>query len=380
MKKIEKFPKIIIVGAGPIGCYLGQMLKHYGFNPSLFEEHKEVGLPVSCAGIVGKDVFSATVIPISKQSILNVIDGAKINFNDSAFLLNRPSVAYIVDRAAFDKNLSLGLDIQFETRLEDIKKEENGYLLKTTKGEYFAEILIGADGPYSRVRKLLGFNSNLTLYKGLQYRIKKEVPDKDRVQVNYIKPFSFFNWLIPEGNGIVRIGTISNKPIFELEKFMEENGIKGEIIEKNAGPVPIGTCDLVKENAALVGDAACQVKPITAGGIFYGIKSAEILAKAIKNENLKNYEQEWEESCGKEISLCLLIRYVMENIDNKVLKKVFEYIKENAPLIEKMGDFENHSSVLWSLVANPRTYPTIGSVFMGVMKNPKILMRLLRRR
>ena len=144
MKKIEKFPKIIIVGAGPIGCYLGQMLKHYGFNPLLFEEHKEVGLPVSCAGIVGKDVFSATVIPISKQSILNVIDGAKINFNDSAFLLKRPSVAYIVDRAAFDKNLSLGLDIQFETRLEDIKKEVLGKQLilkgKVNNNEMFNRI------------------------------------------------------------------------------------------------------------------------------------------------------------------------------------------------------------------------------------------------
>lgn len=377
---LKKSPKIVIVGAGPVGCYLGQMLKHYGFNPLLLEEHAEVGRPVSCAGIVGKGVFSETIIPISKKSILNTIDGAKVTFNGSAFLLKRPSVAYIIDRAEFDRNLSRGLQIEFNTRAEDIKKEGDGYRVKTNNGEYYADILIGADGPNSRVRKILQFPHNIKLYKGYQYRVKMEVPDNDRVEVRYIKPFSLFSWIIPEGNGIIRVGTISDKPFQELEDYMRQRGIHGEIIEKNAGPIPIGTCDLVKDNAALLGDAACQIKPITSGGIFYGIKSAEILAHAIKEGDLALYDKKWNEEFGQEIKFCLLVRYIMENIDPEVLKRVFDYVKDNASLIEKVGDFENHSSVLWSLVANPRTYPTIGSIIMGVMKNPKILMRLITRK
>lgn len=378
--KLKKNPKIIIVGAGPVGCYLGQILKHYGFNPLILEEHSEIGKPVSCAGIVGKDVFSSTIIPISKKSIINKIDGAKIVYKGSAFLLKRPGVAYIIDRAMFDKELSNGLNVELNTRFEDVKKEGSGYRLKTNNGEYYTDLLIGADGPNSKVRKLLEFQNNMKLYKGYQYRIKMDVPDKDRVLVSYIKPFSLFTWVIPEGNGIVRVGTITDKPVQELETFMEENNIKGEIIEKNAGPIPIGTCDFVKDNAALVGDAACQIKPITSGGIYYGIKSAEILAEAIKNGDLLDYERNWSEEFAQEIRFCLLARYTMENIDEEVLKKVFEYVKDNAGLIEKVGDFENHSSVLWSLVGNPRTYPTVGAVVMGVMKNPKILMRLLKRK
>lgn len=377
---LKKSPKIVIVGAGPVGCYLGQMLKHYGFEPLLLEEHAEVGRPVSCAGIVGRGVFSETIIPISKKSILNTIDGAKITFNGSAFLLKRPSVAYIIDRAEFDKELSRGLQIEFNTRAEDIKKEGDGYRIKTNNGEYYADILIGADGPNSRVRKILQFPHNIKLYKGYQYRVKMEVPDNDRVEVRYIKPFSLFSWIIPEGNGIIRVGTISDKPFQELEDYMRQRGIQGEIIEKNAGPIPIGTCDLTKDNAALVGDAACQIKPITSGGIFYGIKSAEILALAIKENDLRSYQGRWDENFGQEIKFCLLARYIMENIDPEVLKRVFDYVKDNASLIEKVGDFENHSSVLWSLAANPRTYPTIGSIVMGVMKNPKILMRLITRK
>ena len=82
---MKKPGKIVIVGAGPVGCYLGQLLKHSGFEPLLLEEHSEVGKPVSCAGIVGANVFSDMKLPVSKKSILNTIDGAKMNFQGSAF-------------------------------------------------------------------------------------------------------------------------------------------------------------------------------------------------------------------------------------------------------------------------------------------------------
>src|SRR3989338_5793210 len=201
----------------------------------------------------------------------------------------------------------------------------------------------------------------------------------DRVIVSYVKPFSLFTWLIPEGNGVVRLGTIANNPYQELNSFMEKNKISGEIVEKNAGAIPIGSCELVRENAALVGDAACQVKPITSGGIYYGMKAAEMLADAIKEGDLSLYTKKWTEEFEQEIKICLLLRYILENIGEDVLKKLFEYVRGNAPLLEKIGDFENHSSVVWGLASNPRTYPTIGAMLMGMLKNTKFLMRSLFR-
>lgn len=369
----------MIVGAGPMGCYLGQLLKTYGFDPLMLEEHAEVGRPVSCAGIVGKDVFKDSQLPLSKKSILNIIDGAKISYRDSAFLLKRPGVAYIVDRAVFDKELSGDLNIEFNTRFLGAEKSGPGYLLKTSSGEYYADILIGADGPHSKVRTAFEFEGTMRIYTGLQYRIKHEIPDRDRVEVNYIKPFSLFNWIIPEGNGAIRVGTIATNAYQELQKFIKERGIKGEIVEKNAGPIPIGSCQLVKENVALLGDAGCQIKPITAGGIYYGMRSAELLAKAIKNKDLKSYEARWTEQFGQEVRFGIMLRNMTEGLGDDVLQKVFNYVKENASLIERMGDFENHSSILKSLMSNPRTYSTIGAVMMGVFKKPNILMRLLQK-
>ena len=75
----------------------------------------------------------------------------------------------------------------------------------------------------------------------------------------------------------------------------------------------------------------------------------------------------------------MLARYTMENMGEDVLDRIFSYVKENTSLIEKIGDFENHSSILWSLVSNPRTYPTIGTLLMGMIKNPKFVLRSLLR-
>ncbi|MFH1347162.1 MAG: NAD(P)/FAD-dependent oxidoreductase [Candidatus Margulisiibacteriota bacterium] len=376
---MKKPTKIIIVGAGPVGCYLGQLLKHAGFEPLLLEEHAEVGKPVQCAGIVGRGIFEEMRLPLSHKSILNTIDGANVAFNGSSFVLNRPKVAYIVDREVFDKELSKDLNIEFNTNLSEIHPIKDGYILKTNNGEYYADLVVGADGPNSKVRKSLGFTSDMKLYRGYQYRVKMTPQHQSKVDVHYVKPFSMFTWVIPEGNGVVRIGTISPNPYQELNGFLGKVGIKGEVVEKNAGAIPIGTCQLTMESAALVGDAACQVKPITSGGLYYGMKSAELLADAIKEGNLPLYEKKWSEEFEQEIKVCLLIRNILENMGDDVLSRVFSYVRENVSLIEKIGDFENHSSILWSLVLNPRTYPTIGSLLMGMVKNPKFILRSILR-
>jgi len=376
---MKKSSKIVIVGAGPVGCYLGQLLRNSGFDPLLLEEHPEVGKPVQCAGIVGKGIFEELRIPLTTRSIINTIDGAIISFNGTAFNLNRSRVAYIIDREIFDKELSQKLNIEFNTEVQEIHPIKDGYILKTGNGEYFTDLLVGADGPNSKVRKALDFASDMKLYRGYQYRVKMTPEKQNLVKVNYVKPFSLFNWVIPEGNGVVRIGTISNNPYQELTNFMEKNRLQGEIVEKNAGAIPIGTCELAKEKAALVGDAACQVKPITSGGIYYGMKAAEMLADAIKEGDLSRYVLRWKEEFEQEIKICLLLRYIMENMDDAILTKIFDYAKDNASLIEKIGDFENHSSVMWSLLSNPRTYPTIGTFLMGMLKNPRFLLRTLLR-
>jgi len=395
--------EIVIVGAGPIGCYTAQLLKKSGItNFRIIEEHGEVGRPVKCAGIVGSPVFEDSLIPLSKSSILNQINGALFLYCGDSFKIERSGVACVIDRERFDKELSQGLKVECGIRLLEIEEEgedrsKSGggsrYRLKTNQGDIWADMVIGADGPWSRVRKFIeskkkeekGVNraknnssdskdSNVTdgfgktnYYKGVQYRIKLEDESfsGDMTRVYMREGIPFFVWIIPEGNRIIRLGVIAKNGSRELDRVKEEEGIKGEIIDKLAGIIPLGLCQSVYKKVAVVGDAARQIKPLTGGGIYYGMKAAEILVECIREGELDEYNKRWNSKFGKEIKFGLWARKAYEKLNKNEpeLESIFSLFKENAKFIERAANFENHSLIFKEALKNPKIFIEAGKIF-----------------
>lgn len=361
--------EIVIVGAGPVGCYTAQLLKNYGIKTRIIEEHQEVGKPIKCAGLVGRQVFEKTLLPPSESSIINRIDGASFFYGDDNFIIKRERVAYVIDRARFDKNLSQGLEVECGKRVVEIKEERAGYILKTNDDDIYADLVIGADGALSRVRKYINIQGNskgnvkrnfkkreyVKNYLGIQYRIKLEedLPGSKIAQVYLREGIPFFIWVIPEGDNIIRVGVISRNSRRDLLEFLRESKIKGDIIGKLAGIIPIGLTKNYYKNIALVGDAAVQVKPLTGGGIFYGLKSAEILAKCIRDRKLDEYDRLLKGKFRKEIKFGLKARRFYEEINEKELKNIFMLFKKNAGIIERVANFENHSIIFIEFLKNP---------------------------
>ncbi|HAJ32294.1 MAG TPA: hypothetical protein DCK79_02840 [Candidatus Atribacteria bacterium] len=401
--------EIVIVGAGPIGCYIAQLLRKCGINSfRIIEEHDEVGRPVRCAGIVGKPVFEDSLIPLSRGSILNQINGALFFYRGDSFKIERSGVALVVDREKFDKELSQGLEVEYGRRLLEIEEEGEGdgsrYRLKTNQGDIWADIVIGADGPQSRVRKFIDSKGKVKeekrgseakkngssgsdgidgidgidvsgetkFYKGVQYRIKLEdlkgLEDDffsgELTRIYMREGIPFFVWIIPEGDGIIRLGVIAENGRRELKRVIEEEGIKGEIIDRLAGIIPIGLCRSVYRKVAVVGDAARQVKPLTGGGIYYGMRAADILVECIQEGALAEYDKRWKSKFGREIKFGLWARKVYErlNKDEHELEDIFLLFKENAEFIEQAANFENHSLVFREAFKRPMIFMKAGKI------------------
>ena len=367
--------KIVIVGAGPVGCYTAQLLKNYGLKTRIIEEHKEVGKPIRCAGLVGRQVFEKTLLSFSESSILNRIDGASFFYGNDNFQINREGVAYVIDRERFDKNLSEGLEVECGKRVVEIKEGKTGYILKTNDNDdIHADLVIGADGANSRVRKYINFvNSDwasdkkrnyIKNYLGIQYRIKVEedLLCNKITQVHLREGIPFFIWVIPEGNNIVRVGVISENDREDLEEFLKGFKIEGEIIGKLAGMIPVGFTKNYYKNIALVGDAAVQVKPLTGGGIYYGLKSAELLAKCIRDNMLDKYDKRLKRKYGREIKFGLKARKLYEEINEKELKNIFMMFKKNAGIIERVANFENHSIIFIEFLKNPGMFRDVSKI------------------
>ena len=376
--------QIVIVGAGPAGCYTAQLLKHYGVGTSIriIEEHNEVGKPVSCAGIVGRQVFENTLLPLSKASIINQIEGALFFYGDNNFLIKRPGVAYVIDRERFDKELSRGLNVECGKKLVEIKREGSGYILKTSVGDIYADLVIGADGSKSKVRKFIDFDleefkgkrregdriyNKKYCYVGMQYRIKLDNTISDSelniTKVHMCEGIPFFIWIIPENKEIIRLGIIAQNGWQQLNNFIKKYNIKGEIVDKLMGIIPLGlVSNTYHKKIFLVGDAAGQIKPLTGGGIYYGLKAAEILAECIWKGKLAEYDRRWKRKFGREIKFGLKARQVYEKLNHNELQKIFLVFKKNTKFIEKIANFENHSVVFKEALKSPKIFIDAGKI------------------
>ena len=364
--------KILIIGAGPIGCYLARLFKakDSGFDLEIIEEHSAIGKPVHCAGLVSADAISQIKVPLADNFTVNKIDGAELFLDGNSFLVRRKDVALVIDREKFDQGLGNGLKINFDTRFVGVEKNGSGYLVETDKGEYYADIVIGADGANSAMRRAAGFKEDIKYLRGAQFRMRYDKCKRNFVQVHFKNPF--FAWVIPESEDIVRIGILSHNPYHDLLEFLKERAIKPEVLDKFAGVVPFGKCSTLRDNLVLVGDAACQVKPLTQGGIYYGMRCAEILVDCIMNKKLSDYEEIWHGKFGREIEIGLQVRQIYQQLNHDTLAKIYAVLKNNVFLLERFGDFENHSKFISAVFKTPALQGIFGRILFNILKDKDI--------
>ena len=369
--------KIVIVGAGPVGCYTAQLLEQAGFHPILLEEHSEVGKPVQCAGIVSTGIITLVQPFISDGAIISTITNFSINTPwQEAFSINKDGVAVILNREKFDTDLSEGLEIHLGEGVTSIEQNNKGYLLKTIRGkEYAADILIGADGVDSIVREYFlkknnhkkeNQNTKLAYYYGLQYQIRLPDPNQqlstDTIQVFFDDAIPFFIWVVPENHNLLRLGVMADHGKKVLDEFIKEKRIKGKIEGVITGKIPIGFIPTSADGIALVGDAACQIKPLTGGGLSYGLQSAQILADCIKEGNLTKYDIRWKKQFGQEIKFGIKARKIYESLEGQQRAELFQIFKENAPFIEQMVDFDTHSRLFREAFQKPAILLDVGKL------------------
>jgi geranylgeranyl reductase len=195
----------------------------------------------------------------------------------------------IVKRKEFDSYLrKLAEQAGAKLIYGKFKKFENKKAVIEINSEKFLfdyDILIAADGVNSTVRKALNLPkipSTITHYtKTDEYKT-----DTCEFFFDFELGGEYYGWAFPHEN-LSHIGSVDAKSFENLCNYLNIKAKpKGYFIptwEKNI--------IIQKENIYFVGDAAGQVMPLSFEGIYYAMKSAQILANSIKN-NL-NYEQEW---------------------------------------------------------------------------------------
>lgn len=362
---------VLVIGAGPSGSYLGHLLSSRGFSVKILEEHKEVGRPVECTGLVSERVFKMA----RSNSTVNTVSGANVFFpNGKSIHIEKGERSIVMDRDKFDKDvaamaISSGADFRINARAISVRTSENSatvtYREQGEKKEEECRIVVGADGLNSVVRRDLFAVRPGRIISCYQVDSAVELEDQDSVNV-YIGSESskgFFGWATPSGR-LTRIGVGSyHSPA--IKHFLKVNQRFGpnKIVGINGGSIPVRYLDRTYTDRALVvGDAAGIVKPLSGGGIFTGMVSAKHAADAteyaLSNEStsyktLSRYQKNWKRELGRELWFDGIVHRLFGGISDKKFNAIYDILSddESIRIINNRGDIDFPSKVIFSLFA-----------------------------
>ena len=126
----------------------------------------------------------------------------------------------------------------------------------------------------------------------------------------------------------------------------------------------------------IVGDAAGQAKPTTAGGIYSsgmgGLYAGQAISKFLESQDksdLEEYQKKWIEKFGSEFEKQLFARKFLEKLNNSTINKLFESITpEITKEISEKDDFDFHTVSIIKLLGIKGSIKTIQTIIHGEFK------------
>jgi len=358
-----------------VGAVAARSAACNGARVLLVEKGGAPTYPDRCTGIVSPRLLEEA--GLDQRVIVRKIRGGIIHApNNRCLRIEAADTrAVIIDRQLFNLRL---LEMAQQAGVEFVPQSlvtglEDGSIIIERPGDTYeaeARVVIGADGPKSRVAAWAKLPPPSEFLLGLQAMARYEPEEPDFIEVFFDQELApgFFAWVVPAEEGIARIGLATHQmkgaSVF-LKKFLEK--LKLKPLKINAGLIPIGVrSQTTADKVLVVGDAAAQAKPFSGGGPYTGICAAKIAGKtaaeyALSHQDSKSlaaYEKRWREKLDCELSLGMALRRLFRNLHNREINVIFDVLDNKALLdvISTYGDIDYPSLIIKALLQHPKEW------------------------
>lgn len=314
---------VLVVGLGPAGAEAARAAAERGGRVLAVERNARPGEPVQCAEflpmMIGMD------LPDLGDSGVQGIEAMRSFLPGQAPEVTGDFRGRMVDRARFDRHLiaraqAAGVECRFNTPLQGLNPD--GLALLGGR-RCRARVVIGADGPRSRVGAAIGaVNADLVETRQITVDLLKPQTSTDIFLNPAIR--GGYAWLFPKGGeanlglGIAASDKARLKPL--LEALHAQLGTEGRVgarfLRHTGGAIPVGGITgpvgrLGETPVLLAGDAAGLVNPVTGAGIpaavlsgrMAGLAAAEFLAGHMGAPD--DYAEELDDTFGASLALAL---------------------------------------------------------------------------
>ncbi len=326
---------ITIAGAGPVGTLLAIILARHGHSVNLFESRpdsrlksiyqgKSINIALSDRGwlaleAVGLDRLVKQQAIAMHKRIMHAIDGS---LTEQAYGKESQAI-WSVSRAGINEQLlDLAeqeplISIKFDQRLVDVNFDNAcaSFLHEHNIEKVSADILFGADGAYSKVRRLAQETPRFSYSQSYmpQSYIELHIPAnddgsfkmaKDALHIWPRNKFMLIALPNPDGSFTCTLfldfqGDVSFSSLTErdnVEQFFQANFADAmallenpidEFMAKTANPLFLVKVDpwVINEKVALIGDAAHAMVPFYGQGMNCGFEDCRELGQLITEYN-----------------------------------------------------------------------------------------------
>jgi digeranylgeranylglycerophospholipid reductase len=318
---------VLIVGAGPAGTSAARTAAGAGADVLVIERRSRIGEPVRCAEYIPRLLIQTVKIP--PKAIVQKIEGM-ITFLPGDEEIRKTAPGFMLDRAEFDRALARaaensGAEILMGTRA--VSRDGDRIRVKgpSDDGDIRAKVIIGADGPHSRVGSWIGQKNKRFLW-AIQHTVELREPACD-TEVYLGKEYpGGYGWLFPKGwlaNVGVGVQMVSIKHAKQALKTLKDRLADriGRVTDGTTGYIPAGgplTSTDKSERIILVGDAAGHSHPITGGGIpqavICGAMAGRAAAASVRGdtEAFEDYVNQWHRVFGAALDKAAEKRVTLE--------------------------------------------------------------------
>ncbi|HZO99672.1 MAG TPA: NAD(P)/FAD-dependent oxidoreductase [Terriglobia bacterium] len=293
--------RIAIIGGGPAGAMTAEKLAHAGFEVVVFEERP--GWEKPCGGGLSHKVVKrypfildqAEHGKLARDLEFIAADGTSLRFEAREPLVIFPRCVlngFLLRRA--EKS---GARVVPE-RVLGFERTGDGWTLKTAQRSCTADFVILAGGARSRLRRLLAedFSADDFMLTFGYY-----VPQRDdRLRIRFFEDFEGYAWAFPREDhlSVGICGKVGEDRMAglraKLHAFMQDFGYRNDCpvyshLLPSLSDESWERLRVAGDGWALVGDAAGLVDPITGEGIYYALRSGELLAEALVEDSAASY-------------------------------------------------------------------------------------------
>jgi flavin-dependent dehydrogenase len=345
--------EIAIVGGGPSGAMCGEQLARAGHIVSLFDEHLAWEKPCG-GGLTHKAIqcFPFLLDNSYPKKLVQSVELISSQEHRATLEMTHPIVIYsrtVLNGMLLDRAREAGCQVQ-RSRVMSVDTA-------TTKPRYCvegewreADFLVLAAGARNQLLPETRALQRDELEMTQGYFVPQTA---DSITIKFLPHFEGYIWSFPRNDhlSVGICGSMASHTSAELrghlQTFVEKHNIETEGAKFYSHVLPspqertLSQRNVLGKNWALVGDAAAWVDPLTGEGLFYAIRSGELLGRSLAEGCPEKYPAWIKAAFSTELEFAArIVRrfYRGSFLGNAVTTRMVQFMRRSPVFRQLVGD------------------------------------------